>query len=412
MPPDREAYCLGLQAIDEISIHEQGRPFLEIGPREQDEVLRLLHDGKPSAAHEIWQRMPVHRFWMLLVADCVDAYYSHPWAWDEIGFGGPAYPRAYMRLERGEAEPWESEEKRYPWRAHDELRVKPIRRSRRAIGASRITRAGRDALKSPVFGEFQPPGSKPHMLGPMQRIKTPMHHFADGEEVDYVIVGIGAGGGVLLQRLARAGFRVLGFDAGPFWDTERDWVSDEKGAHNLYWNDMRITTGEHPLAFGANNSGKGVGGGTVHWAAFTPRLHPSDFRIQTQDGVGVDWPITYSDLKPYYELLELELPVSGPSYYPWGDPHGYPYGPHPMGGVGDTLDSRLYEARHPRFRWRPGSDFKRFARRPAALHLSWILYPGMQGGGKGQHSYHACTGRNCQGSRDPSELHGFTRLPG
>ncbi len=175
------------------------------------------------------------------------------------------------------------------------------------------------------------------MLGPIQQINTPMHHFADGEEVDYVIVGVGAGGGVLLQRLARAGFKVLGFDAGPFWDTERDWVSDEKGSHHLYWNDMRITGGKHPLAFGANNSGKGVGGGTVHWASFTPRLHPSDFRIYSQDGVGVDWPLSYSNLKPYYELLELELPVSGPSYYPWGDPHGCPYGPHPMGGVGDAL---------------------------------------------------------------------------
>jgi choline dehydrogenase-like flavoprotein len=164
-----------------------------------------------------------------------------------------------------------------------------------------------------------------------------MRRFREGEEVDYAIVGVGAGGGVLLQRLARAGFRVLGFDAGPFWDTERDWVSDETGAHNLYWNDMRITGGQHPLAFGANNSGKGVGGSTVHWASFTPRLHPSDFQIHTLDGVGVDWPISYWDLKPYYELLELELPVSGPSYYPWGDPHGYPYGPHPMGGVGDVL---------------------------------------------------------------------------
>ena len=56
---------------------------------------------------------------MLLVSDCVEAYYAHPWAWDEIGFGGPAYPRAYMRLERGEAEPWEAEEKRYEWEAPD-----------------------------------------------------------------------------------------------------------------------------------------------------------------------------------------------------------------------------------------------------------------------------------------------------
>ena len=49
-----------------------------------------------------------------------------------------------------------------------------------------------------------------------------MHRFREGEEVDYAIVGVGAGGGVLLQRLARAGFRVLGFDAGPFWDPDAD----------------------------------------------------------------------------------------------------------------------------------------------------------------------------------------------
>ena len=176
-----------------------------------------------------------------------------------------------------------------------------------------------------------------HTLGPMQHIDVPMKKFAEHEEVDYCIVGVGSAGGVLLQRLARAGFKVVGLEAGPFWDTERDWVSDEKGSHELYWEDLRITGGSHPLALGANNSGKGVGGGSVHWAAFTPRLHPSDFRVYSQDGVAVDWPISYWDLKPYYEQIELEMPVSGPAYFPWGDPHGYPYGPHPMGGVGDTL---------------------------------------------------------------------------
>ena len=52
---------------------------------------------------------------MLLVQDCVEGYYAHPWAWDEIGFGGPAYPRGYMRLEHGKPEPWEVEEQRYEW---------------------------------------------------------------------------------------------------------------------------------------------------------------------------------------------------------------------------------------------------------------------------------------------------------
>lgn len=177
----------------------------------------------------------------------------------------------------------------------------------------------------------------PHRLGPMQTLPSPMRRFADNETVDYCIVGVGSAGGVLVQRLARAGFRVVALEAGPFWDTEKDWVSDEKGSHELYWNDLRITGGTHPLALGENNSGKGVGGGSVHWAAFAPRFHPSDFRVYTQDGVGADWPISYWDLKPYYELLEREMPVAGPAWFPWGDPHGYPYGPHPLGGVGDIL---------------------------------------------------------------------------
>ena len=175
-----------------------------------------------------------------------------------------------------------------------------------------------------------------HSLGPIQKIDVPMRRYGE-EEVDYVVVGVGSAGGVLLQRLARAGFRVVGLEAGPFWDTERDWVSDEAGSHNLYWEDLRITGGQHPLALGANNCGRGVGGGSVHWAAFAPRLHPSDFEIHSRDGVGVDWPLTYQELKPYYEQLEIEMPVAGPGYFPWGDPHTYSYGPHPMGGVGNAL---------------------------------------------------------------------------
>jgi choline dehydrogenase-like flavoprotein len=171
----------------------------------------------------------------------------------------------------------------------------------------------------------------------MQSISGTMQRFRDTDEVDYCIVGVGSAGGVLLQRLARAGFRVVGLEAGPFWNTERDWVSDEKGSHKLYWTDLRITGGEDPLSLGENNSGKGVGGGSVHWAAFTPRFHPSDFRVYSEDGVGADWPIAYDDLKPYYELLEREMPVAGPAYFPWGEPHGYPYGPHPVGEVGNTL---------------------------------------------------------------------------
>ena len=115
MPPDREAYALGICAIDQTAREIFQRPFVDLTSLQQDRVLKSIHDGEKLAADEIWQKMSIERFWALLHGDCLTAYYSHPWAWDEIGFGGPAYPRGYMRLENGQPEPWEKEEERYDW---------------------------------------------------------------------------------------------------------------------------------------------------------------------------------------------------------------------------------------------------------------------------------------------------------
>ena len=98
-------------------MHLYDTSFLHLGPLEQDTVLQTIHQAKPPAGHDIWQKMSVHRLWVFLLDDLVEAYYRHPYAWDEIGFGGPAYPRGYMRLEGGKAEPWEVEEQRYEWEA-------------------------------------------------------------------------------------------------------------------------------------------------------------------------------------------------------------------------------------------------------------------------------------------------------
>lgn len=117
MPDDHEAHLLGLQAIEANAQHMFSKAFIQLGPQDQDQVLQAIHNGTPPAAEDIWQKMPVSRFWMLLMQDAVDAYYAHPYAWDEIGFGGPAYPRGYMRLEGGKPEPWEVEEQRYEWKA-------------------------------------------------------------------------------------------------------------------------------------------------------------------------------------------------------------------------------------------------------------------------------------------------------
>lgn len=117
MPPDREAYHLGLRAINGMAWERFQMPFFKLGTYSQEVILKSLHDGTPDPAVEIWKRMPVRRFWTLLFEDCVTAYYAHPWTWDEIGFGGPAYPRGYMRLENGLPEPWETDEVRYEWSA-------------------------------------------------------------------------------------------------------------------------------------------------------------------------------------------------------------------------------------------------------------------------------------------------------
>jgi choline dehydrogenase-like flavoprotein len=167
-------------------------------------------------------------------------------------------------------------------------------------------------------------------------LRDRMRRFDDTEEVDLVVIGCGAGGSTLIQRMTRAGWRVVGLDAGPFWDPDSDWVSDEAATHDLYWTEPRVIGGDDPVPLGSNNSGRGVGGSMVHYAGFTPRLHPSDFEILSRDGVGADWPLGYEQLKPYYELIEAELPVAG-EHWPWGDPHGYPQRPHPVSGNGEML---------------------------------------------------------------------------
>jgi hypothetical protein len=120
MPPDREAYRMGIRAINEMAQERYFRGFTELSIHQQELILRSIHDGKPDPDHPVWHDMPPHRFWAKLMEDTVTVYYAHPWVWDEIGFGGPAYPRAYMRLENGEPEPWEVNEKRYEWNAPED----------------------------------------------------------------------------------------------------------------------------------------------------------------------------------------------------------------------------------------------------------------------------------------------------
>ncbi|MEV6329783.1 hypothetical protein [Streptomyces sp. NPDC051909] len=126
-----------------------------------------------------------------------------------------------------------------------------------------------------------------------------MRRFAHTDDVDLIVVGCGAGGAVIIQRLAHAGWHVVCLEAGPLWDPAKDWVRDEEGSRGQYWTEPQVIDGPDPVPFGSNDSGRGVGGSMVHFAGYAPRPHPSDLRTRTLDGVGVDWPLDYADLAPF-----------------------------------------------------------------------------------------------------------------
>ena len=121
MPHDGLVYrSLGIHTINAEAQARYAHDFLALDHLGQEIVLRAIHDGRPIGGEDLWAHLPLHRFWQLLMSDAIEGYYAHPWAWDEIGYGGPAYPRAYTRLEHGDPEPWEVEEQRYQWLAPED----------------------------------------------------------------------------------------------------------------------------------------------------------------------------------------------------------------------------------------------------------------------------------------------------
>ena len=162
--------------------------------------------------------------------------------------------------------------------------------------------------------------------------------------VDACIVGCGAAGSVLAKELAEGGLDVVVLEAGDWLDSTDDLVNDElEMLGPLDWDDLRIVDGDDPIATGRPNTGRAVGGTTVHYTAVAVRLHPDDFRVATKDGVAVDWPFGYEELAPYYSEVERELPVSGPrsSAYPSGAP--YPHGELPWSAKDGVIAAGMAE---------------------------------------------------------------------
>jgi choline dehydrogenase-like flavoprotein len=147
---------------------------------------------------------------------------------------------------------------------------------------------------------------------------------------DAVIVGSGAGGGMAAHELTKAGAKVLLLEAGGMWDNTKDssmltqpWETPRRGAST-----PDRPFGEHDACIGGWNipgepfttapgtrfnwwRGRMLGGRTNHWGRISLRFGPDDFKGKDKDGLGDNWPISYSDIKPYYDEVDDLVGIFG-----------------------------------------------------------------------------------------------------
>jgi hypothetical protein len=106
-PPMRETWRIGLAGVRAESLSRFAAPFSALDPARQDALLRAVQAG--DVDREAWAGIePRHFFVHVLLKTVAGLYYTHPAAWSEIGFGGPASPRGYVRLGFDERDPWEA----------------------------------------------------------------------------------------------------------------------------------------------------------------------------------------------------------------------------------------------------------------------------------------------------------------
>ena len=108
MPDDREVWRLAAKGLDDVARARGAESFDRADDPIKLEIVAAFHKGELAGG--VWDRMPAAKAFSVLMRAVLSQFYSHPWAWNEIGFGGPAYPRGYARLVIGLRETWEGEE--------------------------------------------------------------------------------------------------------------------------------------------------------------------------------------------------------------------------------------------------------------------------------------------------------------
>jgi hypothetical protein len=103
MPEDGQAWRDTLGALDTDAKAKHGSGFAECGDDQRAALIQAVQDLGTTP----WHGLPADRVWSLWTRYACTAFYAHPWAWNEIGFSGPAYPRGYKNAGVGRREPWE-----------------------------------------------------------------------------------------------------------------------------------------------------------------------------------------------------------------------------------------------------------------------------------------------------------------
>ena len=184
------------------------------------------------------------------------------------------------------------------------------------------------------------------------------------DEVDFVVIGSGAAGGIIAKELSENGFRVVVLEQGPYL-TEKDFIHDEIKVLNqdlltnhpdLQPNTFRKTPGEKAKRQRAVAYGRLVGGTSTHFTANFWRFHEIDFHERSKVGdvpgaALADWPITYADLEPYYTKVEWEIGVSGQANAsPFDPPRSKPY---PMPPLPVKSSGVIFERAARKLGWNP-----------------------------------------------------------
>jgi len=287
-PAKQVLYARGLIAFDQLARRRGGTSFSDLTSEQQHRLFTLVDaasrrrhretslPGKVQKKLELIGTMVTG--WAVavdlfptLVQDVLTAFYTNEVSWAWLGYDGPPMPEGYTDLE------------------HPRLR---------ASSATTMTLRGVTYPQAPAA--------------------PALHTASKALTSDVVIIGSGAGGAAVAKELTEVGVNVVVLEVGrrynPYEDYPTDRTDFELAGRTVFspedpLRDLYTTGDGRPFSY---NRAKGVGGTTLKYVAMNPRLHESDFRVFSEDGVGADWPITYAELEPYYSRVEYELGVSGP----------------------------------------------------------------------------------------------------